>query len=262
MKFDQIVKASQKLVFDNSPVILTGIGVAGVVGTAILVGKASFKASDILQEAQYEKAARLAQGDDESEPTLKGQFLTVWTLYIPAATMAGMTISCIILANRIGTRRAAAVAAAYALTEKAFEEYKEKVVEKIGAKKELAVRDDIQQDRVNAAPVSSREVIIAGSGDVLCFESMTGRYFKSSIEEIKKAQNDTNYQLMHDNYVSLTDFYQRIGLPRTTMSDDMGWNLDMMLEVEFSTCMSEDGTTPCIAINYVTVPIRGYSRIH
>jgi hypothetical protein len=88
----------------------------------------------------------------------------------------------------------------------------------------------------------------------------TGRYFQSSMESLKKAQNDLNYKILNSYYASLTDFYNLIGLSRTTTSDDVGWNSDEMLELRFSTIMSDD-QRPCIAIDFKVAPIRGYFRV-
>ena len=57
------------------------------------------------------------------------------------------------------------------------------------------IRDEIAQDRVNANPPNSREVLIAGTGEVLFFDMLTGRYFQSTMEDIKRAENKVNYRV-------------------------------------------------------------------
>jgi hypothetical protein len=168
-------------------------------------------------------------------------------------------VTSIILANQIGTRRAAAMAAAYAVSERAFVEYKEEVKRKFGTIKEQSVRDDLAQQQVNNHPVENRQVIIAG-GNVLCYEPFTDRYFHSDMETIKKAQNDLNYRINSNYYASLSDLYDLLGLPRTTYSDEVGWNSDKQLEIDFSTTLATDGR-PCLAITYRVEPIRGYYRV-
>jgi hypothetical protein len=248
-----IVKRVEKLTIDNSPSICTAIGAVGTVTTAYLTAKATVKAVRIVDAEQ-----KLYQSDYKMDIFDKAKL--VWTLYIPPVGMCVVTVASIIGANRIGSRRAAAVAAAYSISEKAFSEYKEKVIEKVGEKKERAVRDDIAQDQVNRNPVGEREVIITGKGEVLCYDSLTGRYFNSNIESLRKAANDINKQILADNYASLSEFYDRIGLSNTTFSEEVGWNLDNMLELVFSTVLSEDDK-PCISINYEVAPIRFYYRL-
>lgn len=256
MTLSSIASRATKLITDNSPAILTAIGVTGTVTTAYLAGKASFKAAEIIADAENE-----SYGINNRPLEPKEKVELVWRLYIPSIGVGISTVMCIIGANRIGTRRAAAMAAAYTLSEKALDEYKEKVVETIGKNKEQRIRDEIAQDRVNSNPPSSSGVIVTSGGDVLCYDMFSARYFQSSMETLKKAQNDLNYKILNDFYASLTDFYDLIGLSRTGLSDDLGWNSDKLLELRFSTIMSED-QRPCIAIDFNVSPVRDYFRVH
>lgn len=251
----QTLRRLEKLTIDNSPEILTAIGVTGTVATAYLTGKASIKAV-VLVRAEQERIDRQTQG----YVLERKDFIKLsWKLYIPAVTTGAFTIAAIIGANHVNTRRATAMAAAYSITERAFSEYKDKVVEKIGEQKERSYRDEIAQDRVTRDPVSERTVVITDGGDVLCYEHFTGRYFKSSMEALKKAQNDINYQILNQGYASVGDLFDLIGLAPTSYSEEVGWNTDRMLDMVFSTTMSDDGR-PCIAIDFDLSPNRKYSH--
>lgn len=254
MTLSNITNSVGKFTADNSPVLLTAVGVAGAITTAALTGKASYKAAQIIREAQDWEDMQ-----EKSHPfETKEKINLVWTEFIPAAGVGVLTIVSIVGANRIGSRRAAAVAAAYSLSEKAFTEYKDKVYEKFGQKKEQNIRDEVAQDRVTRTPGS--EVVIIGDGEVLCFDSFSGRYFNSSMETLKKAQNDLNYRMLGDNYASLGDFYNLIGLPTTPYSEEVGWTSEKLLEVSFSTVLSED-QKPCISIEFAVEPVRGYYKL-
>lgn len=250
-----IVKQAEKLAADHSPQILAGVAVAGTVTTAILTGKATIKACKIVNVHRYDQ-------DPSAEVFITNKQIVekTWKLYIPALASGVLTVATIITATQIGTRRTAALAAAYAVSEKAFVEYKEKVVEKIGEAKERSVRDDIAQDRVRETPMEEPDLFVAGGGKVLCFEPGTARYFMSDMETLKKAQNDLNYQVLNNLYASLSDFYDLIGLERTKFSDDMGWNSDRLLELKFSTVLADD--KPCLVMDYHVVPLHGYSSAH
>lgn len=260
MNWHHIFKSTQKLVVDNAPVILTAIGVTGTITTAYLTGKASFKASYLIHELEHNvregKRANLI-----SDVTNRERVELVWKLYIPAVGVGAFTVLSIVFANRIGTRRAAAMAVAYSLSEKALLEYKDKVVETFGQHKEQKIRDEIAQDRVLANPVGNQQVIVTGTGDVLCMDAHSGRYFQSSMETMKKAQNDTNYEVLNNGYASLSDFYNRLGLANTKVSDDMGWNSDKLLELTFSTTMSDEDR-PCIVMDFSVAPVRNFFRTH
>jgi hypothetical protein len=255
MNLNLIMKHTGKFLSDNSPLVLTALGVTGTLATAYLSGVATFKAAELIAEKEHDFGNGISF---RYGPRDKAEL--VWKLYIPAATSAAVTIAAIIYANRIGTRRAAAVAALYSVSEKAFDEYRKKIVERVGVKKEQSYRDEVAQDRVTRDPVTSREVIITGNGEVLCYESFTGRYFNSDMETIRRAMNDINYRVMNDSYAALSDFYFLIGLPQTAYSDEVGWNADKLLEIQFSTTLSDDGR-PCISVEFVVAPVRHYHRL-
>ena len=173
--------------------------------------------------------------------------------------MGAATITSIVMANRISSKKIAALAVASTISERALQEYKTKVVEKLGERQETAIRDEIAQDNVRNNPASS-QVIIAGSGDVLCFEPLTGRYFNSTIETIKKAENKVNYDIIHYDSSSLSTFFDEIGLPPTDYSDMVGWNVSNRMEVSFSTTMSEDNR-PCLVIGFTRMPSMDYDKV-
>lgn len=242
MTVKTILRAAEKFVTDNSPGILTGLAVAGTVTTAVLAGKASY-------EARYQL--------EGTPPTIKARFETVWQLYIPAAVSGTATIACIIAANHIGTRRTAAIAAAFKLSEQLTEEYKERVVKTLGAQKEEKMRSELAGDRM--ARKGGAETIIISGPECVFYDELSGRFFKNEMEQIRKAVNDINHQVNNSYFASLSDFYDLIGLDRTTFSDGVGWNTDALLDVQFTATMLTDGR-PAIAMLFQTSPIHGYDR--
>jgi Family of unknown function (DUF6353) len=254
------------LLNEHSPTILTGVGVVGTVSTAFLTGRASFKAARILAEAGDVEVGYRAMSEDQEElisvvekRSTFGKVRLVWKLYIPPVGAGATTVSAIILANKISSKRIAALGLAAGLSEKALQEYKDKVLEKIGERQNTAIHDEIAQDRVNQHPVNSREVILAGTGEVLCFDMSSGRYFQSTVEEIKRAENKINFNLVNYMHSSLSEFYDEIGLPPTSYSDTVGWNLNNKLEVRISTVLSTDNR-PCLAIDFANPPYTDYDK--
>jgi hypothetical protein len=256
MTLTTILRQAEKLVADNSPHILTSIGVAGTITTAVLTGKASLKAARLIDRKQQS----LNIHDHGKMLTYKDKAYLVWKLYIPPAAVMSVTVASIIMANQIGTRRAAVMAAAYTSLQKAGEEYREKVIEKLGETKEQSVHDEVMQDNMANKPVSQREVIITGGGNALCFDAYTGRYFLSSMEEMKKAVNDLNHRIISHFYASLNEFYDLLGLDNVDVGEDMGWSTDELLEPRFGTQIADDGR-PCLTISFDVKPIRGYNRV-
>jgi Family of unknown function (DUF6353) len=258
-KVIQNVDKLKFLVKDNSPAILTGVGVGGTIATAYLTGRASFKAAELLEQEKPE----VEEDSIYLTPnlTLVQKVKIVWRLYIPPVGAGITTIASIIAANRISSKRMAALVVATGISERAFQEYKEKVLEKLGNRQEEKIRDELAQDRVRKHPVGSNEVIVTGTGNVLCYDQHTGRYFESSVEDIKRAENKVNFQLVHHMNASASEFYDAIGLPPTSYTDSVGWNSENRIEVTFSTVMSSDDR-PCIAIDFVRHPTMEYARLY
>jgi hypothetical protein len=242
MLTNNVLKKTEQLIKDNSTTILTGFGVAGTITTAYLTGLATIKAVRIVDKDESEGGI---SGDRVERQ--KNRVRLVWKLYIPPVASCAMTIGCIVGSNRVSNRRAAAVVSAYSLLETGFTEYKDKVVEQLGVAKEERIRDEIAQDRIDAKPPT--EVIIAGDGEVLCCELYTMRYFKSDIETLRKAANDINYEMNQGVHASLAEFYYAIGMPVTSISNDVGWDNDQLLELKFTTTLSPDDK-PCLAFEY------------
>jgi Family of unknown function (DUF6353) len=247
------------LVNENSTTIFTAAGVLGTVGTAVLTSRASFKAADIIQKDKEERLEALTFPETDIKPLSKTEKVKlVWIQYIPPTAVGALTITSIVMAHRISSKKIAAIAVASTISERALQEYKTKVVEKLGGRQETAIREEIAQDSVTNNPPSN-QVIIAGSGDVLCFEPLTGRYFNSTIENIKRAENKVNYEIIHYDFCSLSFFFEEIGLPPTDYSDLVGWNVSNRMEVAFSTTMSEDNR-PCLVIGFSKMPSMEYTR--
>ena len=257
MSLHTVIRRSEKFLSDNSPLILTGIGAAGVLSTAFLTGKASIKAYQILEENKP------FDFNGYSKPpaplTNKEKFLLTWKTFIPAGGMALTTIAAIILANRIGTRRAAALAVAYTAAERGFQEYREKVVETIGKKKETEIRDAVAQDQVTRAGISSNMVII-GTGDCIFVDARTMRPFMSDMQSVKKAINDVNWKINTSVYASVNDWYDKVGLPRVPDGDDFGWS-NTLLDPHITTTITDD-EKPAFLIKFTEQPIRNYDKVH
>jgi hypothetical protein len=242
MNLSHLMRETLKTIKDNSPAILTAVGVSGVISTAYLTGRATFKAAYIIRD--YEGKFSMAANPRER---FKERAKLVWKLYIPPAISGVSTILSIVSATRISSRKAAVITTAYSLSERAFSEYRDKVIEKFGEGKERALRDDIAQDRVNNNP--PKELIVAGSGTVLCHEALTGRFFMSDHETLRQAQNTLNAKILAHNYAYLDDFYDLIGLPYTSVSNSLGWEVGKLMELRFTTVLSPDNK-PCLSFEY------------
>lgn len=251
-----ILQAAEKFVTDNSPGILTGLGVAGTVTAALLTGRAAYLVG-MDASTQYHEAVR--EGEELPVRLLETNHLvkTYWKEFIPPAAIGVATVTAIIAANHIGSRRTAAIAAAFKLSEQLTEEYKERVVKTLGSQKEEKMRAELAGDRMERA--GGADAIIFTGPEAIFFDELSGRFFKQEMEKVRKAVNDINYKINNYYHASLSDFYEEIGLDRTSFSDEVGWNSDKLLEVTYSATLLKDGR-PAIGMTFNTTPISGYDR--
>ena len=237
----------------HSPEILTGIGVAGMITTTVLAVRATPKALKLIDAKKQELKV------DKLKPV--EMVKTCWKPYIPAAITGVTSVACVIGASSVNARRNAALATAYKLSETALAEYREKVVETIGEKKEQLVRDAVAKEQIEKNPVTNNNVIVTGKGTSRCYDVISGRYFESDIDRIKRAENELNNKLLRDDYVSLNEFYDELGLDHIyPIGDDLGWDIAHgMVNIDFSSHICEDDGVPCIVVNYSIAPRYGYS---
>ena len=237
----------------HSPEILTGIGIAGMITTTVMAVRATPKALILIEERKEEIGAEKLEAMDMVK--------TTWACYIPAAITGTLSVACLIGASSVNARRNAALATAYTLSESALKDYQGKVIEMFGEKKNEAVKDAVAKDKIEKNPVVTREVIITEKGNTLCYDAISGRYFKSDIEKIKKAECELNRQMLDDMYVSLNDFYYEIGLDSVKLGDELGWNVDSgYIDLSFSSQLASDGT-PCLVIDYSVAPRYDYRNL-
>lgn len=238
----------------HSPEILTGIGIAGMITTTIMAVKATPKALDKMVEIKEKR-----KNQEDKKEFAKDVITKVAPVYIPATVIGGLSISCLIGASSVNFKRNAALATAYTLSESALKDYQNKVIETFGEKKDEIVRAAVSKDKIEKDPVENKEVIITSNGNTLCYDSLSGRYFKSDMQSIKKAVNDLNYRMFSDMYVSLNELYDELGLEHNDTGDLLGWTIDRgQIEIEYDSHIASDGT-PCLVLNYSVAPRYDYN---
>lgn len=253
LNLSKVAKNMQHTLGKYSPQILTGIGVAGMITTVVLAVKATPKALELIEDKKEEL--------DAGELTVVDTVKTAWKPYVPAVVTGVLSTVCIIGGNAVGTRRTAALAAAYKISETALHEYKDAVVETIGEEKSKEVKEKVAQNKLDKNPVVEKQIIVTNKGTFLCYDSLSGRYFQSDIETIRKAQNDINDYLFSEDYASLNMFYDFLGLEHTRLGAELGWKIDSgTLQIEFDSTLASDKSqgiapgTPCLVLDYNVAP--------
>lgn len=274
LNLSRLVNTVKTTLSDHAPEILTGIGIGGMVTAAILAVRATPKALILMEEEKERQNDELwAEACDNCPDDMYPEVApitelkpvdvvkTCWKCYVPATVVAGASIACLIGANSVHTKRHTALAAAYSLSETVLKEYQEKVVETIGEKKEREVKDAIAKDKIEKDPVSKHEIVFTGKGDTLFYDVLSGRYFKSDIDAMKRAVNELNRRMRDEMYISLNEYYTEIDLDSIAVGDDLGWNIDRgYIDIYFSAQLAPD-ETPCVVVNHNILPKYGYTRL-
>lgn len=208
--------------------------------------------------------------DKYFRPEIKDVVKEVSVLYLPALLMGSASIAAFISANTVSVKRLTATSAALTATEEAFRTYKNKVIEQIGEKKAAEVIAKIAEDKVKKNPPKldeddntpgSMPVIITGDGESLCYESYTGRYFKSNIDKLRKIETHLNQRLVHEDFISLNDMYDELGLPPVKVGDELGWNvMDDTIDFDISSTIidKDDREMTCTVLDLRNPPTMRY----
>lgn len=263
---DCLTKTGEKVVRygkQNSPAILIVAGTIGLISAGVIACKATPKATQILDEMKKEDAYNEALLNEEclTDEEFKKERTRLYLHackdlginYAPSLLLTVVSVVCIAESYNINKKRIAALATAYSISETTFRNYRDKVIQTLGKKKDEQVRAEVAQDAVNDDPVRNHYIVETDTGTTLCYDTLSGRYFHCSVDAIRKAESVLNKRLLLENYILLNEFYQEIGIPICQVGDLVGWDVDNMLDISFSSCLSEN-SEPCLVLDYAIGP--------
>lgn len=231
---------------EHGPEIAIGCGVLGMTVAAIDAIRVTPKALVLLEEKKEELDV------DELKP--KEIIETTWKCYILPVVVGVASATCILGASKTNWKKKTAMATAYTITETRLSDYQKKAVELLGDEGEKQIRDAISKEKVEHNPVQN-VIIKDTTGENVCYDTISCRYFKSDKETIRKIVNDLNYQLTTEGYVSLNDLYFELGLDPSSIGESLGWLLEYgPIDIDFSSHLDANGT-PCLVVDYKNLPV-------
>ena len=241
----------------NLPTVFTVLGTFGVIGGVIAAAKKAPEAARELEEVKEEWEAV-----EDKEKRVKADYIFKLVRvgakhYWVVALVVGGSIVCFWIANHISLKRLTSALTAAGLSAKAKEELEQKIKELDGEKKLQKIRDGIDGDRVRENPPIEDRIIDTGYGKHLCYEPITGRYFYSNIERIKRAVIVCRDQLQKEGYLSINDWFCAIDLDTTDLK--LCWTAQNIGEVnDFDISTSSQLTpddVPVLVIRYDVNPV-------
>lgn len=206
-----------------------------------------------------------ANAEMQQKQTKKEKFLVALKHY--AIPGAGMILS---LGGLVGVhvsknKQISKLALGLAASERLYNDYRDKVIDIIGEKKENEVQEKIVEDKVNKTDIPenpTKTFVLDQTQRCLCFDMYTGQYFESNKQLIENGINKANSELLSSGYLSLDDFYYNIGLKGAgSVCVDHGWKYDVdgLISVEFTSVL-KDGAIPVLAIRFANRPHEGFDR--
>lgn len=240
----QILQAQKQ-----SPHILFGVGVVGMIGTTVLAARATLRLEETLDEVQdklaladevaKEHSDKYSEADKQQDKAIlyaRGAY-SVGKLYAPAVVLGVFSVSCLAGSHNIMTKRNAGLAAAYAAVEKGFSEYRERVVSELGIEKDQEFRTGGKVEKVEQEGEDGKKKTVEVIRVDASSPSMYARFFDETNKHwepraasnklyIQCQQNWANDMLVSRGHLFLNEVYDMLGMERTKAGAVVGWVLN------------------------------------
>ncbi len=249
---NKLIQKTLNFTKEHSPEILVTTGVVGMVTSTVLAVKATPKALDLMEDKKSELGVTYLTGREIVEST--------WKEYVPAVGVGVVSAACIIAGTTQNSRRNTALATVYKLSESTLKEYQKKTEEVVGKEKADEIEREVAKARIKERPTfiqndNSDYIYTTGHGDTLMYDSLSGRYFRSSMNAVDRAVNEINKSLLSDYVMTVNDFYIEIEIPTIGAGSLIGWKSDKeMMEVRYDSDVDSNGQ-PYLILSYSNRPI-------
>lgn len=240
----------------HSPEILMGVGIVGTVASTVLACKATTKLDEIIEEPKTKiKLIHKVMEDGEingveytKEDGMKDLTIMytqtgvkVARLYAPAIIVGALSIGCMLAGHRILKGRNVALAAAYAVVDKGFKDYRKNVVSRFGAEVDKELRHNIKAQEIETIVVDEKgkekvkKEIINVADQTQCsdyarfFDESCGAYEKDpeyNLMFLRRQQEWANEKLKANGHLFLNEVYDMLGIQRTKAGQVVGWIYD------------------------------------
>lgn len=240
----------------HSPEILVVGGVVGLVASGVMACKATTKLSAILDDSKeqidlFDKVAAnpemvneeyTVEDAEKDKKIVKVQTaVKVAKLYAPAVAVGVVSIGAIFASNNIMRKRNVALGAAYATVDRAFKDYRNRVVDRFGEELDKELRYNLKTKEVKEtvedengkkktvkrnikymdSPMPSEFAVIYDDGCAGWTKDPEDNKFF-----LIQQQRYANERLKRRGYLSLNEVYELLGFPSTKAGQVVGWLYD------------------------------------
>ncbi len=224
----------------NSPKYMFVGGVAGMIGSTVLACRATLKLEVFLSDAQIDlNVAKEMEHEQYSEEDRKRDIAIIYArsaaglakLYGPSVLLGSVSIGLLTKSHNLLTERNAALTAAYTAIDKAFTQYRSRVVEKYGEDEDRELRYSAQSVRVTDEDTGKTTTRRRVGDDE---PSMYARFFDElstswnrepeyNLVFLKCQQSYANDMLKTRGHIFLNEVYDSLGIERTQAGQVVGW---------------------------------------
>jgi hypothetical protein len=230
----------------NSPTILFGVGVVGAVAATVLACRATLKLNNTIDDIHKEKLLleeRIGEpglSDDDHKRDMAFFYIRtgfeISKMYAPAVALGAFSIGCLGGSHHILTKRNAGLTAAYAAVDKAFKDYRRRVVDEYGQEKDLELRHGVISREHTTTNKKGEEKVKTVKSFNPSELSGYARHFDQTSPEwqreptynaafLRAKQQYLNDMLQSRGYVFLNEAYRELGIPQCAAGQAVGWVL-------------------------------------
>jgi hypothetical protein len=241
----------QLLATEHAPKILFVGGVVGMVGSTVLACRATLKLDEVLDQIEGDKAKAeqakelVDSGALESEQTYTNEEYTkdlriitirgvgrIARLYTPAVLLGGASIFALTKSHNLLQERNVALTAAYVAVDTAFQNYRERVVDRFGQEVDDELRYDSEEIEVvdeETGEITSKVVATGAPGSAYArfYDEDSSRNWSVDPDMnmlfLRNVQNYCNDQLRANGHIFLNEVYAQLGLSHTPAGAIVGW---------------------------------------
>jgi len=225
-KVSRFVGRKGLVIKKQSPNILFGVGIVGTVASTVLACRSTLKLSQTLDDIEKDISQARGIESDVTYAYVRGG-VKLGRLYGPAVGVGLVSIGCLSKSHVDLTRRNASLVAAYATLQGAFDSYRDRVRDDIGADRELDIYSGVIDTRVDKeGQVEKLHDPNARSPYARFFDEYSSHYEKNAELNrlyIQCQQNYANELLRARGHVFLNEVYDMLGIDRSQAGAVVGW---------------------------------------
>lgn len=201
--------------YGRNTVLITVMGIAGVITTGVLSYRAGYRSALDIEELKK---------DLDREPTVKEKVQKSVKHCIPAGIAVATTITDLVYLHRRNSLTLNRVRNTLQHATKRYEEYTKEVDNHFGEGSAEEV-----ENRIILRKLSDRKP--PNGENQLFYIFGHDSFFERSMAEVIDAEYQINRLYVLNGYVSLNDLLVELGLPTTDEASELGWSADVAADI-------------------------------